>query len=267
MGRKLPLRYPVCVPRTCCARSRIGRSAGAQGCSMHGRQRTYRVLDSVAEEPGSRVGDGPVGVAHCAARHGNTAKEKEPRTQPAPRKAPYQTMGVTTIPTPSCAGAPRAPTAETRQPINPPFNPPPCRRSRPPPHSRSGPGHDARPCVAGAPAQVRRPAENSKPSPAARPCPLSVGPCWGGIATVAPLRNAAMERGQGRRGLGARAVGAPFMCASRSRRCDRPSEGATGLRLARYREQSRCCTPVGGMPIDIPLRPFSPRPLVIGVRI
>ena len=37
MGRKLPLFYTVLVPRPGCARSRTGRSAGAQGCSLHGR--------------------------------------------------------------------------------------------------------------------------------------------------------------------------------------------------------------------------------------
>ena len=49
MGRILPLRYPVCVPRPCYARSRTGRFAGAPGCLMHGLRRGYWVRDGVAE--------------------------------------------------------------------------------------------------------------------------------------------------------------------------------------------------------------------------
>jgi len=45
MGRILPLRYPVCVPRPCYARSRTGRFAGAPGCLMHGLRRGYWVRD------------------------------------------------------------------------------------------------------------------------------------------------------------------------------------------------------------------------------
>ena len=37
-----PCVAPVCVPRPGSARSRIGRSAGAQGCPLHGRRRTDR---------------------------------------------------------------------------------------------------------------------------------------------------------------------------------------------------------------------------------
>ena len=87
MGRRLPLFSTVLVPRPCCARSRTGRSAGAQGCSLHGRQRTYRVLHRAAEEAYKRVGDGPLGIAHWAAQHDNSTEEGEQKnsgTSPAP---------------------------------------------------------------------------------------------------------------------------------------------------------------------------------------
>jgi len=87
MGRKLPLFYTVLVPRPGCARSRTGRSAGAQGCSLHGRRRTYRVLHRAAEEAYRRVEDGPEGIAHWAAQHGNSTEEGEQKhsgTSPVP---------------------------------------------------------------------------------------------------------------------------------------------------------------------------------------